>query len=367
MKILQIAPLWESVPPVRYGGTEAVVHLLVEELVKLGHEVTLWASGDSRTSATLRSCYPVSLRTAQGIENKAPYAWQHASLALSEAGEYDIVHNHAGEEVMALSHLIPDIAMLTTMHCLITTDTKFVWDRYRGCYNNISWSQRRLMPKVSGGRCVGVVYNGIDVGSFPFQAKKEDFLLFLGRISAEKGPHLAVEVARRAGKRLVIAGKVDPADREFHRTVVEPLIDGDRVVFMGEADGKLKRELYRRASCLLMPIMWDEPFGLVMAEAMACGTPVVVANRGAAAEIVCDGKTGFVVGTIDAMVAALKNISEIDPVQCRAHVSATFDGPAMASAYVRVYEAILKGRRMASGQVGPKRNGNEAAPAIRVA
>src|SRR3990170_2119127 len=256
MRILQIDPLWETVPPPAYGGTEAVVHVLVEELVREGHDVTLWASGDSQTSARLESCYPVSLRTAEGLESRPVYSWQHAALSLKHAREYDIIHNHAGEEVMALSHLVPDVPMLTTMHCLITPDTKIVWDHYPGYYNTISWSQRRRMPEVSGGTFAGVVYNAIDVPSFPFQAEKDDHLLFLGRFSPDKGPQLAVEVARRTGRRLILAGKVDPADLDFFTTVVAPLIDGEQVVCVGEADARMKRELYRNAYCVLMPITW---------------------------------------------------------------------------------------------------------------
>src|SRR6266542_4449016 len=143
MKVLQIAPLWEAVPPPAYGGTEAVVYLLVEELVRQGHEVTLWASGDSSTSARLKSCCPRSLRGAGDFYTKSVYSCLHASLALNDARDYDIVHNHAGEEVMAISHLLPDLRMLTSMHCAITPDTKPIWDRYTGFFNNISWSQRR--------------------------------------------------------------------------------------------------------------------------------------------------------------------------------------------------------------------------------
>jgi glycosyltransferase involved in cell wall biosynthesis len=341
MKILQIAPLWETVPPPAYGGTEAVVYDLVEELVRQGHDITLWASGDSRTSARLQSCYPRSLRTAEGLECKSVYSWQHAVLSLKHAGEYDIIHNHAGEEIMALSHLVPDKPMLTTMHCLVTPDTQFVWDRYEGQFNTISWSQRQTMPSVAGGTFRGVAYNGIDVSSFPFQAEKGDYLLFLSRICEEKGPHLAVEVARRAGKRLVMAGKVDHNDRDFFHRVVEPLVDGSQVVFMGEADGAMKRELYRSALCVLLPIIWEEPFGLVMTEAMACGKPVIVFNRGAASEIVDHGETGFLVENVDEMVRAVDEVRTIDPAYCRAQVKRRFDAPVMARRYVEIYEEIL--------------------------
>ena len=344
MKILQIAPLWERVPPPAYGGTEAVVHLLVEELVRQGHDVTLWASGDSKTSARLRSCCPVSLRTAEEIEFKNLYTCQHSALALKEAREYDIVHNHAGEEVMALSHLVPDAPMLTTMHCLITPDTKFVWDLYAGYYANISWAQHRLMPEMSGGTFAGVAYNGVDVSSFPFQREKRDHLLFISRMSPEKGPEQAIEVARRTGRRLVMAGKVDPKDRQYFKRVVEPQIDGKQIIFKGEADGRQKRELYREASCVLMPIDWEEPFGLVMPEAMACGTPVIVFNRGAAAEIVEHGETGFVVETLEEMARAVDQVHTIDPAYCRARVEQRFDAPVMTARYLELYESILEAR-----------------------
>ncbi len=355
MKILQVAPLWETVPPRAYGGTEAVVHVLVEELVRRGHEVTLCASGDSQTSALLQACYPRSLRTAEGLEAKSVYSWQHAALSLKDAREYDIVHNHAGEEVMALSHLVPDVPMLTTMHCLITPDTQFIWDRYQGHYNTISRSQRATMPEVAGGTFAGVVYNAIDVASFPFQPEKNDHLLFLSRISPEKGPQLAVEVARRCGRRLILAGKVDPNDHDFFVSTVAPLIDGDRVMFAGEADARLKRELYRAASCVLMPITWEEPFGLVMAEAQACGTPVIAFDRGAASEIVQNGVTGFLVNSVDEMVSAVGRLDEIDPGACRQHMERYFDAHVMADGYLRVYESVLE--RRPAGLSGPTLSG----------
>lgn len=355
MKILQIAPLWETVPPRAYGGTEAVVHVLVEELVRRGHDVTLCASGDSQTSAQLQACYPRSLRTAE-LEAKSVYSWQHAALSLKDAREYDIVHNHAGEEVMALSHLVPDVPMLTTMHCLVTPDTQFVWDRYPGYYNTISRAQYTTMPKVAGGKYAGVVHNAIDVASFPFETEKGDHLLFLGRISPEKGPQLAVEVARRCGKKLIVAGKVDDYDRAFFDSTVAPLIDGDRVSFFGEADPQQKRDLYKAASCVLMPITWEEPFGLVMAEAQACGTPVIAFDRGAAAEVVQDGVTGFLVNSVEEMVTAVGRLDEIDSRACRRHVETDFDIHVMASGYLRVYQSILEQRPGAVASVALNRN-----------
>lgn len=351
MKILQIAPLWESVPPATYGGTEAVVHLLVEELVKLGHDVTLVASGDSMTSARLKSCYPRSLRTAP-IQDKVPYSLMHSAVALREAEAYDIVHNHAGEEILAMSALLRDVPMLTTMHCMITPDTKYIWDHYGGFYNTISWSQARNMQKMAGGRFAGVVYNGIDVASFPFQGEKSDHLLFLGRISMDKGTHLAIEVAKRTGRRLLIAGKVDPADYNYFLSMVAPHLDGERIVYAGEADAGLKRELYREASCVLMPILWEEPFGLVMAESQACGTPVIVFNRGAAPEIVRDGETGFVVDTVEEMTQAVARVGEIDASACRANVEHRFDAKAMADCYIETYGQILEAATPASAACG---------------
>ena len=345
MKILQIAPLWETVPPPAYGGTEAVVSILTEELVRRGHEVTLCASGDSRTRAELLSILPHSLRTARDLQDPWPYAWIHSTLALREANEFDIVHNHAGELTMAMAHLVPDVPMLSTMHCLITPDTKFIWDRYPGYYNTISMSQRRNMPPLADGHFVGVVYNAIDVHSFPYEERKEDYLLFLSRVSVDKMPHLAVEVARRSGRRLIIAGKVDRVDERYFSSVLAPLIDGKQVQFMGEADARLKRELFAKAYFLVLPLCWEEPFGLVMIEAMACGTPVVSFGRGAAPEVVVDGETGYIVRDVDEMVDAVGRVDRINPRRCRQHVEDNFDAPLMANRYLQAYQRIIVGER----------------------
>lgn len=339
MKILHIAPPWESVPPPAYGGTEAVVHLLVEEQVRRGHNVALAAAGDSQTSARLISSFGRGLRTA-GVADDTPYVWAHASLALQHAAEFDIIHNHAGEELMSLAPLVPGVPMLTTTHCNLTPDRQRIWDQYAGYYNTISWSQARTLPGFPKARFAGVAYNAIDVESFPFQREKEDHLLFLGRMAQEKGAHIAIEVARRAGKRLVMAGKVDPVDKAYFDSMVAPHVDGDRVTYLGEANAAQKRELFRKAAAVLMPIVWEEPFGLVMAEAQACGTPVLVFDRGAAAEIVRDGETGFVLDNADEMVAAIDRIGEIEPAACRNWVASRFDTPHMTDRYLHLYEQI---------------------------
>lgn len=340
MRILQLAPLWETVPPPAYGGTEAVVAVLCDELVRMGVDVTLCAAGDSSTNATLHSVYERSLRTAQGLKDPSPYDWMHCALSLREAGEFDLVHNHAGELAMAMSHLIP-IPMLTTMHCLMTPDTRFVWERYEDWYNSISHAQRKAMPALLGGSFAGVVHNAIDVQSFPFSEEKEDYLLFMSRIAPEKGAHLAIDAARRLGMRLIMAGKVDKADQGYYHEVVQPLIDGDQVIFFGEADGNEKRDLYQRARCLLMPITWEEPFGLVMAEAMACGTPPIAFARGAAPEIIVDGETGFLVEDVAGMIEAVHKSERISATRCRQRVQEHFAPPVMAGRYLSLYRSIL--------------------------
>jgi len=339
MRILQIAPLSERVPPVGYGGTEAVVSLLADGLVRAGHDVVLWASGDSLTLAELRSVYPQGLRLDPTITNPHPYEWMHAVEAIKEAEEFDIVHNHHGEWVMALASSL-DVPMLTTMHCLIDSNTKFIWAHYRGFFNTISQAERATIPPLEGPRFAGVVYNAVDVASFPFRADKDDYLLFIGQIASAKGPHLAVEVARRLGMRLVIAGKVDPHNRQYFAEMIEPYVDGKQLQFLGEV-GYEKRELYANARCLLVPICWEEPFGLVMAEAMACGTPVIAFNRGAAPELIVDGETGYIVRDVDEMVEAVGRLDRLDPYRCRRHVEEDFDVPIMVQRYLEIYQRIL--------------------------
>ena len=371
MKILQIAPLWESVPPPAYGGTEYVVALLAEELRRQGHEVSLAASGDSTADVDLISTYGESLRRAEHLADRSPYDWQHIATALRHGADYDVIHNHAGELPMAFSALTRT-PVLTTMHCLPTPDTRFIWERYAGYYNTISRSQECTFAPFEGpARFLGHVYNAVDVETFPFQAKKGDDLLFLSRVAPEKGPHLAIEVARRLGMRLIIAGKVDRYDRDFFNEVIRDQIDGDQIVFVGEADNAKKRLLYKDAKCVLMPLTWDEPFGLVMPESMACGTPVIALRRGSAPELIAHGVTGFVVDTVEEMAEAVGEVGRIDPARCRAHVAKHFAPATMAREYVRLYETMLREHSIARTapieSVLPSQHDGDGDPALAIA
>ncbi|MGH2459618.1 MAG: glycosyltransferase family 4 protein [Chloroflexota bacterium] len=335
MRIAIASPIWERVPPPAYGGIEAVVSLVANGLARRGHDVTLYATGDSITSARLRSVCPRSLRAANVAES-LPYQLVHASSVITEAGQYDVIHNHCGELLMTLAGLAPT-AMLTTIHGPMVPDSQIVWDHYAGYYNTISLASKDGFPDRG---YLGVVYNGIDVESFPFTREKDDYLLFLGRLSLEKGTHVALQAARALGQRLVIAGKVDRVDQGYFDSQVAPLLDDPKVSFVGEADAIRKRELFAGARCLLHPVSWPEPFGLVMAEAMACGTPVIAFGRGSIPEVVAHGETGFVVDSLDGMIDAVHHLGEIDPERCRSWVNERFSAEGMVSGYEELYARI---------------------------
>jgi len=317
-----------------------VVSLLTEELVRRGHDVTLVASGDSHTAARLLAPYPQSLRgLVETLPAPETVEWLHIATALREAAnDYDIVHNHGGELTMLFGTQSP-APILTTIHGIPGPVFNQVLQFYPGYFNCISESHARKFP--ADGR-IGVVLHGIDTDTFPFQSEREDYLLYLSRMSPEKGPLQAIELARRLGKRLLMAGKVSHVDRKFYESEVEPLVDGKQIVFLGEADSVYKRKLYRAASCVLMPLQWEEPFGLVMVEAMACGAPVVALRRGSAPELIVDGQTGFVVDDVDGMVDAVRRIGEIRPEDCRQHIVTNFSVERMTDDYLELYERVMR-------------------------
>ena len=338
MRIGMISPLEMRVPPHGYGGTELVVSLLTEELVGRGHDVTLFASGDSETSATLSAGCERFLRGSD--HRKDVLTLLHVAKCFEQAEDFDIIHNHTLLEGMALAGLV-ETPVLTTLHGGLEGDWLELFRHYRGWYNTISHSARSLLPDKK--RFAGVIYNAIDCKSYPFnQNARDNYLLYLSRISPEKGAHLAIEIAALANRRLIIAGNIDRVDRDYFEQKVRPHVDGERIHYVGEADSAMKRRLLSEARCLIAPITWNEPFGLFMAESMACGTPVLVFRRGSAPELIENGVTGFVVDTVDEMAAAVSQVGTIDPQACRQRVEKHFDVPRMADDYLEAYERILE-------------------------
>jgi glycosyltransferase involved in cell wall biosynthesis len=350
MRIAQLAPIYERVPPAAYGGTELVVSLITDELVRRGHDVTLYASGDSVTSARLRSLTPRAVRYGDWSESvrHAEYfqlANAQACFIDAAAGAFDIVHNHAGIEGLVLG-ATSRTPVLTTNHNPFVPATQPVWDAYPWAHNALSAASAATFPERGA---VPPIHHGIDVESFPFGDHPGEDLLFLGRFSPEKGADRAIEAARRSGRRLLLAGKVDSADQEHFTSAIQPRLDGDQIRYVGEADGTLKRELLSTARALLFPIEWDEPFGLVMIEALSCGTPVLGLRRASVPEVVEDGLTGFVVDDLDGLVAAIERVDAIDRRTCRRRAEERFGYGRMVDEYERTFEAVVESATARAG------------------
>jgi glycosyltransferase involved in cell wall biosynthesis len=338
LRIAMVAPPYYPVPPQAYGGTESVVAGLVDRLVSRGHHVTLFAAGPRGTTAqefVRTSERTLSARLGEAIPEVVNAA---RVLGLLRARTVDLVHDHTvAGPLTAPSRLVPT---LVTVHGSIAE----LADLYRPLAPAvglvaISHAQRASEPGLAW---EATVPNGIDVASFPFREHKDDYVLFLGRFHPEKAPHLAIEAARRAGVRIILAGKrTEPVEDEYYRTKVVPLLARD-AVDVGVADGVLKRRLLAGARCLVFPIRWDEPFGLVMVEAMACGTPVVALAHGSAPEVVAHGRTGFVVERPEQLARAIEDCERLEPADCRRRVSEHFSLDAMAAAYERVYRRVLE-------------------------
>ena len=346
MRIAEIAPPWVRVPPQGYGGIEWIISLLCDRLVDRGHDVTLYASGDSKTKARLSAPfdYAVSLGGKDFYDAVHPMAIQ-TMPAFLEAERYDIIHDHTGAMAACLGAL-SDTPVLHTLHGPFNPDVRrlcrMIADEIY--FNSISDSQRSGCPELN---YVGTIYNAVEVETYPFRAEKEAYALFLGRFSEDKGAHNAIRIAHQAGVPLLMAGKVDPgADAHYFKERIEPHIDGEHIVYEGEVGGQRKRELLAGARFLLFPIQWEEPFGLVMTEALACGTPVVADAMGAAPEIVKDGEVGVLVGKgeWDEMVAAIKSrrLDDIDPNHCREYVHERFSVEAMVKGYEAAFEKIIR-------------------------
>jgi glycosyltransferase involved in cell wall biosynthesis len=352
MRIAQIAPLWERVPPPAYGGIELVVGLLTDELVRRGHEVTLFASGDSITLANLESVHPQALRLDPQVKECGIYEMLQLATVYGRAAEFDLIHSHMGCAALPYA-MLSKTPTVHTLHGIFTRDNEKMFTHAKNQpYVSISHSQREARL---GLNCVDTVYNSIDVSSHKFFPVPDapEYLAFLGRISPEKGPHLAIEIARATGIPLKMAGKVDPVDVEYFAREIEPQIDGELIQFLGEADHQMKNNLMGRAIATLFPITWREPFGLVMVESMAAGTPAIAMNLGSVPEIIAHGRSGFIAENVAECIAAVKNIAAISRQETRNYVVQHFGIDRMVTGYEAVYREIVAPKFVANGHLTP--------------
>ncbi len=346
MKIAVIAPFEERVPPEKYGGTELVIYNIIENLVSMGHKVTLFASGDSQTSSELKPVFPNALRSMSEMSN-ARYRDSYKFIGVGRIVKYlhenrfDIIHNHLGWRLLPFEKII-NSPIVTTLHGPLDVDyMRAVYGEFKKSkYVSISENQRKPMPELN---YVGTVYNGIQIGKFKFNETPGNYFVFLGRMSPEKGPVQAIEIAKRARVELIMAAKVDIVDKEYFKSEIEPLIDNKQIKYIGEVNHAEKVNLLGGAKALVAPIQWEEPFGLFFVEAMACGTPVITTRRGSVPEIIVDGKTGFVCDSLDEAVRRINDIDEIDRKDCCQHVKENFSAEKMTKDYVEIYEKVING------------------------
>jgi glycosyltransferase involved in cell wall biosynthesis len=338
MRIAQIAPLTESVPPKLYGGTERVVAFLTDELVNMGHDVTLFASGDSVTSANLDAVWPCALRHDATIRDAIAPHMAQLEAVYRRAHEFDVLHFHLDYWSFSQFSRHPT-PFVTTLHGrLDLPEHALVYDMFPDApVVSISYAQRRPMPQAN---FVKTVHHGLPLDLLTPLAVKPSYLAFLGRIAPEKRPDRAIRIARRAGIKLKIAAKVDRVDEAYFRNVIEPMIDGDDVELVGEINDAQKSEFLSGAIALLLPIDWPEPFGLVMIESMACGTPVIAFDCGSVPEIIDHGVTGYIVQDEAEAVDAIPRAAALSRRAIRERFERRFSAERMAAEYVALYRRL---------------------------
>jgi glycosyltransferase involved in cell wall biosynthesis len=345
MKIAQVAPLVESVPPQLYGGTERVVSYLTNELVRLGHDVTLFASADSVSNAKLVSCAPKALRLDPNVRDPIPYYMLMLDSIRELADEFDILHFHIDQLHFPLVRPLAARTVTTTHGRQDLPDLKPL---YMGFCDmplvSVSNSQRRPVPNAN---FVATVYHGIPTQLYgPTFSPRGDYVAFLGRISPEKRPDRAIEIARTLGIPLKIAAKIDKVDEDYFRERIAPLIDQPGIEFIGEIDELAKAAFLGEARALLFPVDWPEPFGLAMIEAMACGTPVLAFNHGSVPEVIDEGITGVIVDSVDEAVRKLPQVLSLDRRAVRRRFEARFSVTRMAKDYIALYHTLCKQARL---------------------
>lgn len=343
MRIAQVAPLFESVPPKTYGGTERVVSWLTEELVRLGHQVTLFASGDSMTTAELVACCPESLRLYSGSIDHLAHHVAMLERVAKRKNDFDLVHFHVDYLHYPVSVRERYLHVSTLHGRLDLPDLVPLYDAYPDIpVVSISDSQREPLPNLNW---QGTVHHGFPPETYTPSFKQGKYLAFLGRTSPEKGLDRAIEIASRAGIPLKIAAKVDKADQEYFDTCIKPLLDSENVEFLGEIAYPEKNSFLAQAAALMFPIAWPEPFGIVMIEAMACGTPVIAYPFGSVPEVIQDGISGYIVQDIEGALQAVKKLGQLDRKKIRKSFEQRFTASRMTQGYLKIYNRILSRKK----------------------
>jgi glycosyltransferase involved in cell wall biosynthesis len=357
MRIAQIAPLFEAVPPKLYGGTERVVHYLTEELVKMGHDVTLFASGDSVTSAELFPVVNEALRLDPDCIDPLPHHIVQLEQVINLHKSFDIIHFHTDYFHFPLSRRI-STPIVTTLHGrLDIPDLQSLFNTFQDQpVVSISNSQRRPLPHANW---VGTVYHGVPESLHKIGRGEEGYLAFMGRISPEKGVDKAIEIALKSGIPLKIAAKVDKADKEYFELEIKHLLENPLVEFIGEISEREKTAFLGNAKALLFPINWSEPFGMVMIEAMSCGTPVIAFNRGSVPEIIDDGVSGYIVNNVEEAVNALEKINTMLRTMVRKVFEEKFTANRMAKDYLKIYELLVEHPAHNNGNHGTNNPDNQ--------
>lgn len=341
MKIALLAPVDETVPPKKYGATERVVYVLAEELHKLGHNVSVFASGDSKLTPRV---IPIAKKAVGAfLKKRIREAANFQSLVKVaqhlRKEKFDIIHNHAGWQALLFRDMF-EHPMLTTLHWIDSECETSMYKQYNDApVVSISDSQRDVLP---GMNYIETVYHGLQLDTFSYNNKPKDYFAFLGRLSPVKGAAEAVQVALKAGVKLVIAAKINDWERDYVAKHVTPYVDGKQIVYIGEVGHARKVELLRNARAVISPIQWSEPFGLVNAEAMACGTPVLSTPYGSIPEIIIDGKTGYLCKDVDDMVEKVAHVDKLCRAACREHVEENFSAERMTKQYLRLYRLLVR-------------------------
>lgn len=347
MKIALVVPFEESVPPKRYGGIELVVANLADELVDLGHSVTVFGTEDSTVSARLSPIFKRPIRsTPQASTEPTREAFTFAGISevlkRLQIEPFDIVHNHIGWRFLLFSQHVMQ-PLLTTLHLSLENQLEQMFYQLHKTQPIVSITDAQRQPN-RGLNYIRTIHNGIKVDHFTTSSPPlthQDYLAFLGSIVPHKGPDIAIKVAKKCGRRLIIGAKVDPLQVEYFEKEIKPHIDGEQIIWLGEVDHHQKNKLLRESAALLMPIQWNEPFGLVMVEALASGTPVITFKKGSTPEVIKNGITGWICDDIDEMCAKVDEIGSLDRQACRKDAEERFTAKRMAEEYLEVYESLV--------------------------